>query len=114
MATFSLDDLRAAVNRRYAPTVIENGDETFVLQNMLQLPADRRAEAERLSDIVVGEGVDPEEAIEAMRDIIRVVTDNDMGDKLLKLLGDNPASVITLGETWMQGTQLGEADGSSE
>ena len=42
MATFSLDQLKETVSEKYEPTIIENGDDKFVLPNLLQLPEKRR------------------------------------------------------------------------
>lgn len=116
MATFTLSDLRNEVSKKYAPTVIENGKETFTLQNMLQLPSKKRNEVMDLvdkfenDDEAEGDGLDAQ--LETFRDIIVAVEANDKGEDLLELLGDNPALLLELATSWMGSTQLGEAERS--
>lgn len=116
MATFTLADLKAEVSKKYAPTIVENGDEEFVLQNLLQLPAKRRTQVLNLTSDVGGEDkeFDLDEEVKVFRKIIEIVTEDDKGKELNALLGDNDALVVQLVTTWMDGTQLGEAEPSSD
>ena len=110
MATFSLSDLKNEVSKKYAPTVVENGDDSFTLQNMLQLPSERRDSVLELIEGVDGEDVTLDDQLKVFKDIILAVEINDRGQELLDLLGDNSALILELVNTWMEGSQLGEAE----
>lgn len=119
MATFTLTDLRNEVSKKYAPTVIENGADTYTLQNLIQLPKDKREEVTALvdkfessSDDEEDEGLGLEGQMDTFRDIILAVETEGKGQELLDLLGDNPALLMELASAWMTGTQLGEAEHS--
>jgi len=117
MATFTLNDLRNEVSKKYAPTVIENGKDTYTLQNMLQLPTKKRKEVMELVDSVGGDdegGSSIEDQLEIFRKIIIAAEEDDKGDELLELLGDNTAMIYEVVSSWMETTQLGEAGSSSE
>lgn len=119
MATFSLTDLKNAVDKKYAPTIVENGSDTYTFQNLLQLPTERRDAVMKLIDSVSGneDDEDSDEAddvglaneLETFSEILRLVEINDKGQELIDLLGDNTAMLIELGSAWMNGSQLGEA-----
>lgn len=119
MATFSLTDLKNAVDKKYAPTIVENGTDTYTFQNMLQLPTKRRDKVMELIDSVSAseeseEGNDGTitDELETFSEILRLVEVNDRGQELIDLLGDNTAMLIELGSAWMNGSQLGEAEPS--
>lgn len=113
MATFTLTDLKNEVSKKYEPTVVENGKDTFTLQNVLQLPTKKRNEVLDLVNSISSEeegdskGLDDQMVI--YRDLILATEENDKGQELLDLLGDNTAMTLELVTTWMEGTQLGEA-----
>lgn len=111
MATFSLTDLKNEVSKKYAPTVIENGSDEFVLPNLLQMPSKKR---KAVLDLI--ESMDAEEAdgslesqVGTFSEILVLAEDNDRGEALLELLGDNSALIVELASRWMEATQLGEA-----
>lgn len=117
MATFTLDNLKAEVERKYAPTVIENGDDEYILANLLQLPSKTRSEVLSLIDKVDGDeesasGI--EEQLELFTEIVKLSEKNGRGDELLELIGDNTALIFEIVSAWMETTQVGEAEGSSE
>lgn len=120
MATFSLTDLKNAVDKKYAPTIVENGSDTYTLQNLLQLSEkDREAVLDLLDQLTAKK--DPDEdgessdrldvsaELEAFSSVIRLVEVNGRGQDLLDLFGDNPAVLLELGTVWMNGSELGEA-----
>lgn len=110
MATFTLDNLKAEVEKKYAPTIVENGDTTYVLPNILQLPKGKRKAAFKIID-AFDEAEDPtiDEQVESFTKLVGIVVENDKGSELVDLLGDSPAALLELVNTWMEGTQLGEA-----
>lgn len=111
MATFSLDDLKTAVQKKYAPTVIQNGKDEYVLPNLLQLEAKRRKTITSLVD-TLDETNDVEKQLEVVNEVLTVLTDDGRGEELLALLGGNTAMIMELFESWMDGTQVGEAERS--
>lgn len=117
MATFSLSDLKSAVDKKYAPTIVENGSDTYTLQNLLQLPNESRDTVVELIKKISDDdesGEDSEDfnvtdELEVFSDIIRTVEVNGKGQELIDLLGENTAMLIELGSAWMNGSELGEA-----
>lgn len=113
MATFSLTDLRDSVSKKYASTIVENGDDSFVLQNMLQLPEKKRDKVLDLVDnLTNSEAGGLAEDVKTFKKIIEVIVEQDRGAELLELIGDNAAMLMELGAAWMEGTELGEAERS--
>ena len=112
MATFSLDTLKAEVEKKYAPTVIETADSEFVLQNMMQLPAAKRKKVLSLTDKLEDEEMDFDQQIGMFQQIVEIVEDNGKGKELLKLVGDNTALLIDIATLWMESSQVGEAEQS--
>lgn len=109
MATFSLTDLKKAVDKKYAPTIIKNGKTEYRLENMLQLPVEKTDEVLALVDkFDTAEGI--KEQIEIFEAVIEAVEVNGKGRELIELLGGSQGALIELGTTWMQGTELGEAE----
>lgn len=112
MATFTLTDLKNVVEKKYAPTIVENGDEKFILKNLLQLPSKKREEVMGMIDEIKEEEEDEtsvEEQVEQFSKILEIVVEDDKGTKLVELIGDNAALIIELATTWMEGSELGEA-----
>lgn len=109
MATFTLDELRADVEKRYERTVLKNGMDEFVLEHLLQLPRERRTRALELVSRVENDDVDLDTQLDVFRDVIRVIVKDDRGDELLGLLGGNSAMLMGLVEAWIGDGQLGEA-----
>lgn len=114
MATFTLTDLKNEVSKKYAPTIIENGDDVYTLPNLFQLDSETRHKAAGLLEKPTDEDgneidTDDDYELERLKDVISVVTLDGKGKELLALLGDNPAMLTTLFHTWSEGVQLGEA-----
>lgn len=111
MATFSLTDLKNAVDKKYAPTIVKNGKTTYRLDPLLRLPKEKRDSVLTLIDKFDGDA-DLEEQLSVVEDIVRIVESNDKGDELIELFGGDAALTLELGLTWMNGSELGEADPS--
>lgn len=119
MATFTLTDLKNEVSKKYAPTVIENGSETYTLQNLLQLPEKTREEVMDLIDQLDVEAEDEESTESSLSRQLRIfseaiikVEENGKGQELIDLMGGNPALVLELAQAWMNATQVGEVEPS--
>lgn len=122
MATFTLTDLRNEVSKKYAPTVIENGDDEYILQNVMQMPEKKRRLVTELIEEIGADDKDNDEDKEGadeidsqtatLRKIIIAAEKNDKGEELLELIGDNVAMLVELFNSWTEGTQLGEASQS--
>lgn len=109
MATFTLTDLKKAVDKKYAPTIVKNGKTEYRLENMLQLPPEKIDKVLELVDKFDDvEGIKDQIAI--FEEIIETVEVNGQGRELIELLGGSQGALIELGTTWMQGTELGEAE----
>lgn len=111
MATFSLDQLKETVSAKYEPTIIENGDDKFVLPNLLQLPEERRnrvieltSQAEKLE-----ETGDAGAAFDMFEQILLAVVEDDRGQELIDLVDNNSAIITEIFTAWTEGTQVGEA-----
>lgn len=112
MATFTLDDLKNEVSKKYAPIVIQNGTDEYVLQNLLQLPEkkrdailsvmDNKTEIEEDSDTL-------NDDVTMFKEIIVLAEKDDRGQELLDLLGDNFALIVELANKWLETSQPGEA-----
>ena len=115
MATFTLSDLRNEVSKKYAPTIIKNGKEEFVLQNLLQLKSTSRSAVLEHSDKLgdkEGEGSGLDHQLAVFSDIVKEVVQNDKGEALLDLIDGNDAMLIELVTKWMDTSQVGEAERS--
>jgi len=111
MATFSLDDIRAAADKKYGSTDIELGDgDVLVLVNPLRLPKEKRNALESIQESAEEEGTDQGDV---MRDAIRLVAQRqDMAEKFLAIAGDDLAILAAAFATYTEGAQVGEASAS--
>jgi hypothetical protein len=118
MATYSLDQLREDIERKYAPFSIDLGDgRTVNLRPVLRLPeTDRRRFSEvarRVQDAQAdGDGADLAELGDSIRGMLRVVADPpEAADALLAALPDD-AYAVELLTRYMEATQPGEVSPS--
>lgn len=118
MATITLDDIRQAIERKYAPVVIEFGDgKSCTLRQALRLPKEDRARLRQLQENVNTEGETEEDldaAMNALREIIRVAaTSKTEANALLKAVGEDELVLTEILQKWTDDTQAGEASGSA-
>ncbi|MFD7259319.1 phage tail assembly protein [Streptomyces sp. NPDC059874] len=107
MASYTLDDIRAAAEAKYGATEINFGDDVCRLLNPLRLPKEKRAELLAIQDQLDGEDADQEEVLVQA---IRLVAESQAAaNKLLKVVGSDLAILAQIFETYGQGTQAGEA-----
>lgn len=111
MATFTLDELRAEVEREFAPLVVPLSDGTkCTLGNLLRLPAKVRnqvMETLKAMESQDGESQDVETTLAAANEVIKLVADN--GHRLVKELDGDVALTVLLIRKWMSETSVGEA-----
>lgn len=111
MATFSLDDIRAAAEAKYGSTDISlGGGETMILVNPLRLPKEKR---DRLSKIQEAAEVEDADQGDVMREALRLVTSTPHAtEKFIEVAGDDLALLATVFENYTEGAQVGEASAS--
>ena len=115
MATFTLDDLRAAADKKYAPTVIEAGDETFVLPSILRMDSKGRKDITKLLERAESLMDDEEtlgsidEEIKLFSELLEKAEQGGKGKRLLELIGGDAAVLIDVVTSWLKDSQAGEA-----
>ncbi|ONI83500.1 hypothetical protein ALI22I_33955 [Saccharothrix sp. ALI-22-I] len=113
MSSFSLDDIRAAADRKYGSTDIEVGDTVVRLLNPLRMP---KAQRDKLIGIqkemeVEGEEVDQVVVFQnAIRTIAQTAT---QANALIKAIGDDLGVLAEVFERYTEGQSVGEASSSA-
>lgn len=112
MASFTLDNIRAAADAKYGSTDIEVDEKTTVhLLNPLRLPKEKRQKLVSLQDEMDKDDSDQEEMI---AEAIRLVADHPKkAQALLDAVGDDLAVLAQIFETYGKGAQVGEASASA-
>lgn len=112
---FTLDDLNAAIESKYAPFYFHAGDERFVLRQVLRLSATERSLVTGVLkelDSIGEDNVDEAQVLRNMERVLSIVTDNAKGPHLVDLLGHDLIRVQMLLEKWIEVTSAGEASPS--
>jgi hypothetical protein len=108
---YTLDDIRAAAEKKYASTDITVGDTTVTLVNVLRLPKEKRDVFTSLQEEL--DGQESEESVdqaEKLAGLLRLVASNGKdADVLLAAIGDDLALLATIFEMYAKGTESGEA-----
>jgi hypothetical protein len=116
MAKFTLDDIRAEAERRYAPTVIELSDGTgCTLENMLNLDDKTFSKVDKALKELSASGDDDDKDLAAIRDsatTLLTLIGGKNGEKLVDELGGNLARIMIVIEHWTSASQVGEASPS--
>ncbi|MFG3223258.1 phage tail assembly protein [Kitasatospora sp. NPDC048194] len=112
MASYTLDDIRAAADAKYASTDIDLGTGDVVhLINPLRLSKASRDKLHELQDQLEADNADQQVLLE---DAIRLVSDNGQkADALLAAIGGDLAVLAQIFETYGASTQVGEASASA-
>jgi hypothetical protein len=109
--SFTLDDLRAEVEREYAPLEVGLHDgSTVTLKHLLRLPKktrDKVVDVLKVLEPVEGEDPDADAMIDAATTVLKLVADN--GAALVKELDGDVTLTMRVLERWMQTAQPGEA-----
>lgn len=111
MATFSLDDIRAAAEAKYGSTDIDMGHgDVLSLVNPLRLPKHKRDALQKVQSSAEDEGVDQGDV---MREAIRIVaSDPAKAERFIGIAGDDLGLLATVFATYTEGAQVGEASAS--
>ncbi|MFI5840546.1 phage tail assembly protein [Catenuloplanes sp. NPDC051500] len=108
----TLDDIRAAAERKYGSTDITIAEgEVVRLLNPLRLPKTRRDELSKLQDKLGEDGADQ---AALLADAIRLVAESETrARKLLDAVGEDLAVLAQIFEAYSAGTRVGEASPSA-
>lgn len=119
---FTLDNLRAELDRKFKPLELELDGETVTLQNLMRVDEKLRGEVmEALKEIEAAQGKEdgaeqsPEDIAklsEAVTLILRNVTANGRGDALVTALEGDLLLSMDILEKWTVATQAPEARNS--
>jgi hypothetical protein len=122
--SYSLSALIEDLDREFAPYKLEIGEgDTLVLRNLLRVSDRERAavtEALQVIDEVQSKDEDgkdqsPEDAAKmsaAVADILRAVTADSKGDRLVRVINGDLLLAMKILNGWMEATQPGEAQNS--
>ncbi len=111
MATITLDQIRADIEKKYAPLEVDLGDRKVLLITALRLPKDKRRQLFGLQQQTDGDDADAAE--KAMHDIVRIIAKTTAdGDALLKAVGDDLAVLSEILNEYGRVSQPGEASRS--
>lgn len=120
--SYSLDRLRADVEREFAPVRIELSEtDSVVLRNLLRLPKKEREEVYELISQMETLGKESESTdltlmdttAEIARQVIAIIADNKaLGRKLVSDIKEDLPLSLKIFEMWMEATQPGEAEPS--
>lgn len=120
MPTITLDTIRADIESKYAPVVIDLGDGAQVtLVQVLRLSKAKRkalldAEKAREENAKGDEEFNEDTTLEHLRSVLRLVaTDTDEAEYLIELVGDDLVMLSEIINSWREGTQSGEASSSA-
>lgn len=118
---FTLDAMREEIEREYAPFQIEVDGEKLTLRNLLRVPKARRDEVYGLLDALSAaqesdEGTlsVTEKSAQIALKIIPLVADKEkLARVLVERIEDDLALTLRLFNVWMESTQSGNSEGSS-
>lgn len=112
MASFTLDDIRAAAEAKYGSTDIETSTGTCELVNPLRLPKKKRDELMTIQKRLDGEDVDQEEVLS---DAIRLVASSKkQAESLLDQIDGDLTILVEVFKNYSESTQVGEASASQD
>ncbi|WP_282703752.1 phage tail assembly protein [Streptomyces sp. CC219B] len=110
MASFSLDDIRAAAERKYGSTDITFGEDVVRLLNPLRLPKTRR---DALLSLQEEMSKDDTDQAELLAQAIRTIAESEKAaDKLLGVVDGDLAILAEIFGHYGESTQVGEASAS--
>ncbi|AIG78466.1 Hypothetical protein AJAP_28140 [Amycolatopsis japonica] len=118
--TYSLDSLKADLDKEFAPLKLEVAGEELVLRNLMRVgEKDREAVLGALKAVealnIDEENTSPEDISVLARHIetiLVIVTANGKGQKLADAVNGDVALSMRIVELWVEATQPGEAENS--
>ena len=116
MSSYTLADIQAELEQRYAPVVIDTGDGVLKLRPVMRLPKEDRADVFRLMKSTEDNAMESAEDLDAMLamlvDFLTTVAEGHPVVLVQKLIGDDLALAMRLMELYNDSTQPGEASSS--
>ena len=115
MSSFTLDDIRAAADKKYGATeIIISDDITVNLVNPLRLKKKDREALVAVQDKLSGEGDEQTDHLELLSEAIMIVADDKGAAQiLLDTVGEDLALIAQIFSTYIDGTSAGEASASA-
>lgn len=108
---FTLNDLNAALEKKYGPFVFVAGREKFVLRQPLRLSQEARtlvkAQLQVLED--KNDELTEDEVKAIFKAVIENIIEGDKADRLFDVLDHDLVKITILFEQWVERTQAGEA-----
>lgn len=117
----TLDDIQAAIEKKYAPLTLEVKGEEFVLLSLMRVPRKVRdavqdrlksmgGEADENGEVVVSTvDTDEDVVVESLKFILSSVTKDNKGSRLAHLLPNDMVVLMEIMQSWREATQPGEA-----
>lgn len=116
MASFTLDDIRAAAEKKYGDLTIPLPEGDAVLVNVLRLSKDKRKALKEVQTKAEADAEDPEtdsDEGDVLRESVRIVTQTkEQADRLLAEVGDDLTMLAVIFEQYTGDTEMGEASAS--
>jgi DNA-binding ferritin-like protein (Dps family) len=108
--SYSLDDIRAAAEKKYGSVDILVGETTVSLVNALRLPKEKRTALFAVQEELDSDAENQRDQEEVLADALRLVAATDeQAAVLLDAIGDDLAVMAEIFSTYAKGTQAGEA-----
>ena len=107
---FTLDNMRAEIEREFAPLQIEVDGKILTLRNLLRVPKKSRdtVYAEEAGSLAATEKT----AQIALHIMPLVADDQELAKLMVSSIEDDLALTLRVFSSWMDSTQAGEAEGS--
>jgi hypothetical protein len=116
MSSYTLDDIRAELDVKYAPVVIDVGGDELKLRPVLRLPKEDRSVVFRIMKTTEDNEMESAEDLDAMLatliELLTVVSEGHRAALVESLVGDDLALALKLMELYNGSTQPGEASSS--
>jgi len=103
---YTLDDIRAAAQKKYPDVEIENGKDVFILPHPVRLDDEAQEALRNLSTPAEEEG--DSTYLGKIQKLVVLAEVNGRGEELVELLGDDVTVYVALSEAWFSGVELGE------
>lgn len=115
MASFTLDDIRAAAEQKYGSTDIQVGDQVVRLVNPLRLPKEKRDALTGIQKELDADDSDGSvDQVAIIQNALRLVSEQEhLGNLLVDSIGDDLAVLAQVFEMYGKSTQVGEASASA-
>lgn len=111
---YSLENLRADLDKQFAPVEVMVGRSKVTLRNLMRLGKEDRISVQDLIDKLQSgdENQSADDMFDLIRSVLLVVVADDKGQTLVDAIGDDLALGMHLMERWTAATQPGEAQNS--